>query len=67
MTAISFSGVQRKTLKVQKKVTTLQKSGYIGKLKKGKTYYVRARVYKVISGRYVYGKWSSKKKVKLTK
>ncbi len=57
----------KKNFKGAKKITTLQKSGYIGKLKKGKTYYVRARVYKVISGRYVYGKWSSKKKVKLTK
>lgn len=39
----------------------------IKKLKKGKAYYVRARVYKVINGTTYYGKWSAKKKVKIKK
>lgn len=39
----------------------------IKKLKKGKTYYVRARLYKVSNGKKVYSKWSSIKKVKVKK
>ena len=38
------------------------------KLKKGKTYYVRVRAYKKDStGRKVYGKYSTVKKIKITK
>ncbi|MCD7746606.1 MAG: Ig-like domain-containing protein [Lachnospiraceae bacterium] len=36
-------------------------------LKKGKTYYVRIRTYKTVSGKKYYSAWSSKKKVKITK
>ncbi|MCD8013842.1 MAG: Ig-like domain-containing protein [Lachnospiraceae bacterium] len=36
-------------------------------LKKGKTYYVRIRTYKTVSGKKYYSAWSSKKKVKIKK
>lgn len=39
----------------------------ISKLKKGKTYYVRIRTYKTVSGKTYYSDWSSKKKVKISK
>lgn len=39
----------------------------IAKLKKGKTYYVRVRVYKKIGNKVYYGKWSNVKKVKVKK
>ncbi len=53
-----------KTVKVSgaKKV-----SKAISKLTKGKTYYVRIRTYKTVSGKTYYSAWSSKKKVKITK
>ncbi len=37
----------------------------ISKLKKGKTYYVRVRTYKKVSGTTYYSSWTSKKKVKV--
>ncbi len=39
----------------------------IKKLKKGKTYYVRVRAYVLDGNKKVYGKWSSKKKIKIRK
>ena len=39
----------------------------ITKLKKGKTYYVRVRAYKKLSGKKIYGKWSKIKKIKIRK
>ncbi len=36
-------------------------------LKKGKTYYVKVRTYKKVSGTYYYSAWSSVKKVKVSK
>ena len=39
----------------------------IGRLKKGKTYYVRVRAYKTVDGRRQYSAWSAKKKVKIKK
>ncbi len=39
----------------------------ISKLKKGKTYYVRVRTYKKVSGKTYYSAWSSAKKVKIKK
>ena len=40
----------------------------IGSLKKGTTYYVRARAYKIDSqGKRVYGAWSGTKKIKVKK
>ena len=61
---------QKKTMKGAKKVTikklsTTQKT--IKKLKKGKTYYFRIRVYKKTSSGNLYSKWSSIKKVKIKK
>ena len=47
---------------------TTKTSYTISKLKKGKTYYVRIRAYKVDStGKKVYGKYTSVKKVKVSK
>ena len=37
------------------------------KLKKGKTYYYKVRAYKVVSGKKVYGKFSTIKKIKIKK
>ena len=37
------------------------------KLKKGKTYYYKVRAYKVVSGKKVYGKFSTIKKIKFKK
>ena len=36
-------------------------------LTKGKTYYVRVRSYKTVSGTKYYSAWSSKKSVKISK
>jgi endoglucanase len=45
-----------------------KKSSYtIKKLKKGKTYYVRVRAYKVVNGERVTGAYCKKKKVKIVK
>ena len=57
------------TGKTTKKVSASvkSKSKTISKLKKGKTYYVRIRAYKKVSGTTYYGAWSGKKKVKIKK
>ena len=34
-------------------------------LEKGKTYYVRVRAYKKVSGKKLYGKWSKVKKIRI--
>jgi len=39
----------------------------IGKLAKGKTYYVRVRAYKTVSGAKVYSAWSAVQKVKIAR
>lgn len=54
----------KKTITV-KKGTTVAKN--ISKLKKGKKYYIRVRVYRVASGQKYYSAWSNVKKVKLKK
>ena len=36
----------------------------IGKLKSGKTYYVKIRTYKVVKGKTLYSPWSKAKKTK---
>ena len=56
----SFSG--KKIVKIAKK-TTVKKT--VAKLTKGKTYYVRIRSVKKVSGRTYYSAWSAKKKVKV--
>lgn len=57
-----------KFTKGKKVITTTKTSKTFTKLKKGKTYYVRVRAYKVDStGKKVYGKYSSVKKIKIKK
>lgn len=56
-----------KKFKTAKQMTKKSSTVTIKKLKKKKTYYVRARVYKKIDGKTYYGKWSSKKSVKIKK
>ena len=64
---ISYS-TDKKFKKSVTKKTTSKTSFTLTKLKKGKTYYVRVRAYKVDStGKKVYGKYTSAKKVKITK
>ena len=64
---ISYS-TDKKFKKAVTKKNTAKTSYTISKLKKGKTYYVRVRAYKVDStGKKVYGKYSSMKKVKVSK
>ena len=64
---ISYS-TDKKFKKAVTKKNTAKTSYTISKLKKGKTYYVRIRAYKMDStGKKVYGKYSSMKKVKISK
>ena len=54
--------------KSAKKVSISSTTKTLSKLKKGKTYYVKARVYKKDSnGTKIYGKYSSVKKIKIKK
>ncbi len=62
-TSSSFAS-GNKTVTVTKNSTV---SKVIGSLKKGKTYYVRIRKYKTVSGKKYYSAWSAKKSVKITK
>jgi hypothetical protein len=60
--------IQVKNCKYRHSIESSKTSYTVAKLKKGKTYYVRVRAYKVDStGAKVYGKWSSVKHVKITK
>ena len=52
-------GNKTKTVKDAKKVSLKVK-----KLKSKKTYYVRVRSYKIVSGKKIYSAWSASKKVK---
>ena len=64
---ISYS-TDKKFKKAVTKKNTAKTSYTISKLKKGKIYYVRIRAYKTDStGKKVYGKYSSMKKVKVSK
>ena len=64
---ISYS-TDKKFKKAVTKKNTAKTSYTISKLKKGKIYYVRIRAYKIDStGKKVYGKYSSVKKVKVSK
>ena len=60
--AVSITISGKKTVKIAKK-TTVKKT--VAKLTKGKTYYVRIRSVKKVSGRTYYSAWSAKKKVKV--
>ena len=53
----------KSTTKTVKKASTTQKK--ITKLKSKKTYYVRVRTYKTVSGKKYYSKWSKVKKIKV--
>lgn len=58
----------KKFKKSVKKVTSKKTTKTITKLKKGKTYYIKVRAYKLDSkGKKVYGKYSKVKKVTVTK
>ncbi len=59
-------GTNRK-FKGAKTVTAKGSTATIKKLKAKKTYYIRVRIYKKISGKTYYGKWSSMKSVKIKK
>ena len=56
-----------KKFKKAKSKTVKSSSVTLKKLKKKKTYFVRVRAYKLATGKKVYGKWSSVKKVKIKK
>lgn len=58
----------KKTMASARKITGTTTTKNISKLKKGKTYYVQIRAYKVnATGKRVYGAWSNIKKLKLKK
>ncbi|MCD8232325.1 MAG: fibronectin type III domain-containing protein [Clostridiales bacterium] len=61
-TSSDFSDSKTVTVKSYKTV-----SKTISSLKKGKTYYVRVRAYKIVDGTKYYSAWNSKKKVKISK
>ncbi len=63
-TSSKFTSSMTKTTTV-KKAATVKKT--ISGLTKGKTYYVRVRAYKTVSGKKYYSAWSSKKSVKISK
>ena len=52
---------------LKKGISSKKTSATYTKLKKGKTYYVRMRAYVKVSGKKVYGSWSSKKSIKIKK
>ena len=54
-----------KSMKKAKTVTVKKTSKVLSKLKKNKTYYVRVRAYKTVSGSKFYGSYSGKKSVKI--
>lgn len=61
---VSTSKTFKKNVKTYK---TSKTSFTTSKLKKGKTYYVKARTVKKVAGKTYYGKWSTKKKIKIKK
>lgn len=56
-----------KSAKIVKVKGVKKTSKTISKLKKKKTYYVRIRTYKTVSGKTYYSDWSTSKKVKIKK
>jgi hypothetical protein len=61
-TSSAMTGAKTVKLKGASNVKTVLRN-----LKKGKTYYVRVRAYKTVSGKNYYSTWNTKKKVKITK
>lgn len=57
----------KKNFKGAKTVTSKNSTVTIKKLKSQKTYYIHARVYKKISGKVYYGKWSILKSMRIKK
>ncbi len=56
----------KKDMKSAKKIKSTSTTKTVSKLKKGKTYYVQIRAFKLnTAGNRVYGKWSDVKKIKL--
>ena len=58
----NFSGAKSKSASKNSIVSTV-----IGSLTKGKTYYVRVRALKKVSGKTYYSAWSATRKIKITK
>ena len=60
-----------KNFKSGNKAVTVKKASAVSQaisgLTKGKTYYVRIRSYKTVSGKNMYSAWSAAKSVKITK
>ncbi|MBR6567515.1 MAG: fibronectin type III domain-containing protein [Clostridia bacterium] len=61
-TSKKFTKKTTKTVVIKKSKT---KKTTIKKLSKGKKYYVKVRAYKTVSGKKIYGAWSSVKNVKV--
>ena len=62
-TSKTFAGSNKSVLVSGSKT----QSKIIGNLKKGKTYYIRMRTYKVVNGTKFYASWSGAKKVMIRK
>ncbi len=65
-----ISYAKSKSFKKGKKTVTAKSSAKtktITKLTRKKTYYIRVRAYKTVNKKKIYGVWSSKKRVKVTK
>ncbi len=60
-------GTSKSKMKKAKAKTVKSASKKVGKLKKGKTYYVRVRAYKQVGKQKIYSAWSACKKVKTKK
>ena len=66
-TTSSFKSGTYTSYKINDKTTPTKKFTKCDgkKLVKGKTYYVKVQAYKYVDGKYIYGKWSTVKKIKV--
>lgn len=62
---VSVAAKKKGKYKIKLNIKSPKASGMLKKLKKGKTYYVKARAYKNVGGKKLYGKESNVKKIKL--